>query len=588
LSGQAAVNVKKVYAYGIRNSFGMAFDPMSGNLWTQENGDDAFDEINRVTPGFDGGWIQIMGPSSRVSEFKAIETTYGAGNLQQLRWSPTLIADTPAQALARLYVLPGSQYREPEFSWKYAVAPSPIGFVKGTGLGAQYEGDLFVGAARTTLYGGYLFRFKLASNRQSISTTDPRLQDKVADNLDKFDITESESLLIGKNFGITTDIQTGPDGNLYIVSLSNGAVYQIFGNNSLQLSNASYSVNEGGGSAGVTVTRTGNTAGAVTINYATSDTLPISNNCQDKLGIASARCDYATTIGTLQFAPGETSKTILVPIVDDAIADGTESFSITLSNPNGASLGLVTTATVTITDNDTGTSPNPIDQTPFFVRQHYIDFLGREPDPSGFAGWQNVLNNCGTTVQPPCDRIEVSSDFFRSEEFQTRGYFIYRFYSSIGKVPHYAEFVPDFAKVSGFLTPEQLEANKAAFVKEFMARSEFRSKYDSLTTPTAYVDALLQTVGLPNHPSRGFWITGLTSGTLSRAQVLRGLVESTEVYNKFYNEAFVIMQYFGYLRRDADISYLNWIQTMNQTGGDYRVMINGFLNSAEYRQRFGQ
>jgi aldose sugar dehydrogenase len=227
LTGQSAANVKKIYAYGVRNGFGMAFDPVNGNLWTQENGDDAFDEINRVTPGFNGGWIQVMGPSSRVAEYKAIEVNR-PGGLQQNRWSPTLIADTPAEALSRLYSLPGSLYREPEFSWKYAVAPSPIGFVKGQALGAQFEGDLFVGASRTTLYNGYLFRLRLSTDRLRIAMTDPRLQDSVADNLDKFDITESESLLIGKNFGVTTDIQTGPDGNLYVVSLSNGAVYQIY------------------------------------------------------------------------------------------------------------------------------------------------------------------------------------------------------------------------------------------------------------------------------------------------------------------------------------------------------------------------
>ena len=103
LTGEAAANVKKVFAYGIRNSFGMDFDPLSGALWTQENGDDAFDEINRVTPGFNGGWIQAMGPVSRVDEFKSIESTYGAGNLQQLRWPPSNIAATAQEALSRMY-----------------------------------------------------------------------------------------------------------------------------------------------------------------------------------------------------------------------------------------------------------------------------------------------------------------------------------------------------------------------------------------------------------------------------------------------------------------------------------------------------
>jgi hypothetical protein len=100
---------------------------------------------------------------------------------------------------------------------------------------------------------------------------------------------------------------------------------------------------------------------------------------------------------------------------------------------------------------------------------------------------------------------------------------------------------------------------------------------------------LLQTVGLPGHPSRVAWINQLNANNTSqtRGEVLRALVESQQVYDKYYNEAFVIMQYFGYLRRTADASYLDWINTMNQTNGDYRIMINGFMNSAEYRKRFG-
>jgi aldose sugar dehydrogenase len=227
LTGEAAANVKKVFAYGVRNSFGMDFDPFSGTLWTEENGDDAFDEINRVIPGFNGGWIQMMGPASRIAEFKSIESTYGPGNLQQLRWPPSNIASTGQEALTRLYMLPGAQYVDPEFSWKYALAPSALGFIKGRGLGARFEGDVLVGASRTTLLNGFLFHFKLNSDRQHFTFTDPRLADRVADNLDKFDQTESESLVIGKDFGVTTDITTGPNGNVFVVSLSNGAVYEI-------------------------------------------------------------------------------------------------------------------------------------------------------------------------------------------------------------------------------------------------------------------------------------------------------------------------------------------------------------------------
>jgi len=229
LTGEAAANIKKLYAYGVRNGFGLAFDPLSGNLWDQENGDDAFDEMNRVTAGSNNGWVEMMGPVSRVAQFKQIESTYGSGDLQQLRWPPSLIADTPAAALARLYMLPGAHYNDPEFSWKYAIPASPLGFVQGRGLGPQFEGDMFVGAARTFLVGGFLFRFKLTPDRLHFAFTDSRLNDLVADNLDKFDITESESLLIGRDFGITTDIETGPNGDLFVVSNTNSAVYEISG-----------------------------------------------------------------------------------------------------------------------------------------------------------------------------------------------------------------------------------------------------------------------------------------------------------------------------------------------------------------------
>ncbi|HJZ92802.1 MAG TPA: TIGR03118 family protein, partial [Gemmataceae bacterium] len=141
MGGNVGGNIQKIFSYGHRNGFGLAFDAKTGSLWESENGDDAFDEMNRVTAGSNGGWVQIMGPASRVGEFKQIESTFTplqgnlplAGNLpfsaidpasfipalQQVRWPPTLIADLPTQALSRLFVLPGSHYEDPEFSWRW-------------------------------------------------------------------------------------------------------------------------------------------------------------------------------------------------------------------------------------------------------------------------------------------------------------------------------------------------------------------------------------------------------------------------------------------------------------------------------------
>jgi aldose sugar dehydrogenase len=228
MGGEVGENIKKIFSYGHRNSFGIAVDPVSGGIWLQENGDDSFSELNRVEPGMNAGWIQIMGPVERIAQFKEIETTFGSQALQQVRWPPTNIANTPQEAVARLFMLPGAKYVEPAFSWKWEVAPGGIGFVKGTALGTQFENDLFMGAATAQLEEGYLFHFDLTGNRKRIAVDDPRLQDRVADNLGKHEITESESLLIGRNFGVVTDIETGPNGNLFVVSLSQGAVYEIF------------------------------------------------------------------------------------------------------------------------------------------------------------------------------------------------------------------------------------------------------------------------------------------------------------------------------------------------------------------------
>jgi glucose/arabinose dehydrogenase len=184
--------------------------------------------MNLVEPGANLGWVQIMGPAARVAQFKAIETSPTFFGLQQVRWSPENIANTPAEALSRLFMIPGAQYSDPEFSWKFAVAPAAIGFLNSRALGPQYAGDLFVGASRPTLDDGYLFRFNLTGNRRKIGTDDPRLEDRVADNSTKFDPTESETLRFGTGFGVGTDIQTGPNGNLFVVSLSSGAVYEVF------------------------------------------------------------------------------------------------------------------------------------------------------------------------------------------------------------------------------------------------------------------------------------------------------------------------------------------------------------------------
>jgi glucose/arabinose dehydrogenase len=229
IGGQVGRNLQRIYVYGIRNSFGMAVDPRSGRLWWQENGEDAYDEINVAVPGMNSGWIQITGPASRVPEYKQIETTAlhheDFPNLQQFRWGPERIADTPREALARLVMVPGARYRDPQFSWKHVLAPAAIGF-GGHRLGSDFRG-MFVGMSVPEPEGGPLFHLPLAGNRREFRFEDPRLDDRVADNLTFHDMTESETLLIGRNFGVVTDIEASPGGTLFVVSLDQGTIYEI-------------------------------------------------------------------------------------------------------------------------------------------------------------------------------------------------------------------------------------------------------------------------------------------------------------------------------------------------------------------------
>jgi glucose/arabinose dehydrogenase len=228
-SAEAAANIAKVFSYGLRNGFGFAFDPFTGQLWESENGDDSGSEINRIAAGANGGWTQIMGLVDGIEDYKAIETSPGYFGLQQNRWPPTLIADSPDDALGRLFMLPGAFYNDPLFTWKYEIAPAGLGFVQGQGLGAEFDGDMIIGGARDFLLGGHLFRFKLTDDRLDVDLSgDSRLAGRRAENGDKWDITGSESLLFGKGFGITTDIQTAPNGHLFVVSNTNQAVYEIF------------------------------------------------------------------------------------------------------------------------------------------------------------------------------------------------------------------------------------------------------------------------------------------------------------------------------------------------------------------------
>jgi hypothetical protein len=281
--------------------------------------------------------------------------------------------------------------------------------------------------------------------------------------------------------------------------------------------------------------------------------------------------------------------------------------NLLLSNPVGGTLGAAGTALLTIIDNDSTpptSSHNPFNSNAFFVRQQYLDFLSREPDGPGFADWQNVLNGCGPAQgglgsPASCDRAHVSSGFYRSPEFTDRGYFIYRFYeAALGRLPRYAEFVPDMASISGFQSVAENEASKVEFITGFMARQDFADKYAVLANAAqaaTFIQKLEQTAGVSIvEPQRSEMITAMQTGQRSAGETLRAFVETKAVFDRFFFRGFVAMQYFGYLRRDPDVAgYNDWVDVMTNGRGtvlpsDYRHMIFGFIYSTEYRERFGQ
>jgi Tol biopolymer transport system component len=412
----------------------------------------------------------------------------------------------------------------------------------------------------------------------------------------------------------------------YLVSPANQTFNNLFANqtadftaalNAVQLSSSSYTANEGTPSSIITINRSGDTSTAATIDYATSDTAG-ANDCNAISGVASSRCDYLSTIGTLHFAANETSKTISIPIIDDSYAEGSESLTITLSNPVGVSLGAPASATITITDNEATNGTNPIDVSSFFVRQHYIDFLNREPDTGGLNFWIDQIENC--TPKPQCTeirRINVSAAFFLSIEFQETGYLVYRFYkSAYGNIPgtpvpvRLIEFLPDTQQIGKGVVigqpgaEQQLEANKVAFALDFVSRSRFTAAYPTTLTPAQFVDALFTNAGVtPSATDRNAAISefggaGNTADTAARARALRRVAENSILKQQETNKAFVLMQYFGYLRRNPNDppeaglnfdGYNFWLGKLNEFNGNFvnAEMVKAFIVSGEYRHRFG-
>ena len=316
-----------------------------------------------------------------------------------------------------------------------------------------------------------------------------------------------------------------------------------------------------------------------------------------------------------------------------AITNAAQIYDLGLLNPGNYQFQFLNSGTIVktlaFTVSATAPPPNPIDEAHEFVRWQYKDFLRREPDGPGWDHWTAEITQCADIAfrrpgetQVQCvdrKRENTSAAFFVSPEFSNTGYFVLRVYrGALGRMPHYGgsgtaadEFTRDAAivgqgiVVNNALDPNVINANKQAFVNQFVTRAEFKAIYDGLNN-TEYVNKLFQTTAVtPSAPDRQVLIDGLNGGSQSRATVLLKIVDGTTTttggvlrfdtpygrafYDSLFNAAFVQMEYFGYLQRDPDPDgYAFWLGKLN-TFGDWvnAEMVKAFIKSPEYRSRFG-
>ncbi len=239
-----------------------------------------------------------------------------------------------------------------------------------------------------------------------------------------------------------------------------------------------------------------------------------------------------------------------------------------------------------------------IDDSDFFVHQHYIDFLSRFAEPAGFADWMRYLNTeqqrCPT--DPEClhqARITASQSFFGSIEFNLKGGYVFRFYKasfggSFANLPSYQQMVAGMNAVTGATGAEVIQ-KRAQFATDWVLRPDFLAKFPRSLSPTEFVDNILATasVGVANRTQIISDLTAAGNSDAGRAVAMRAIADSPEVTNKEHNSSFVYMQYVGYLRRAPEAEgYADWLDYLDTHPGDFREMVRGFMDSVEYRARF--
>jgi hypothetical protein len=429
--------------------------------------------------------------------------------------------------------------------------------------------------------------------------------------------TCATSALGAGGHALTAEYSGDPNFNASAGSLS-GA--QTVGG-AFEFSRSSYTAAERGGFVTVTVRRAGDTSQAASVDYSTDDgSVPaFAVACSAATGQALERCDYTRAAGTLRFAAGEAEKTFVVLVGDDSFNEGTETARLRLSDPSdGALLGGQSSAVLEITDDATESAGNVIDDDEAFVREHYHDFLNREADAEGLKFWTDGIKACGADAGcREVKRVHTSAAFFLSIEFQETGYFAYRIHkaafgdlASDRPVPlALKDFLRDTQRLGGGVVVgrgdwrRQLDENKAAFAVEFVRRPEFLTRHPEVMNPTDFVNALdADAGGVLSEREKAALVLELLPNPADaslRALVLMKVADNPALARREKNRAFVLMQYVGYLRRNPNdapeekldfAGYNFWLGKLDSFDGDFigAEMVKAFINSVEYRGRFGR
>jgi glucose/arabinose dehydrogenase len=398
-------NLAKYYAYGIRNSFGLTFDPVTGELWDTENGPDTFDEINLVQRGFNSGWEQIMGPDSR-----------------------------DPQGIGDLFQFPSSHYTDPKFSWLNPVGPTAIVFMPSSLMGVEYQNDIFVG----DINNGNLYHFGVNAARNGFVFTAPGLSDLVADN-----DTELQEVILGTGFGGITDLKIGPDGLLYVLSFGLGRIF-VISNNAVfvrqqYLDFLDREPDSGGHSAWVNALNNGMPRASMIEAIMDSGEFRLKGKfiAQAYLGVLARDADHGGFRAWLGALLGGMSREQIVQsflnsgefqanfgsnLTNEQFVERMyNNILLRASDPGGLSFwvgqlnsGQMTRAQVALSLLDSTEFQNlTAGQNRLNVSLLYFDMLRRGPDSGGFSAWLGALNSGAPLTS-------VIDAFLNSPEYQAR------------------------------------------------------------------------------------------------------------------------------------------------------------------------